>query len=67
MIYPSVHNCTGQEDSLCDCPTVVRHCISAMVVALQCHPPGKLKFIKMIFLLTSLAINAKVKFIHFSL
>ena len=41
-IYPQIHNCNGDEDSLCACPLLSEQCISNLVIALQCQPPGKL-------------------------
>ena len=39
-IYPNTINCTGNEDSLCDCSITQQACNSTAIAAVECILPG---------------------------
>ena len=40
-IFGYSFNCTGYEDSLCDCPNVTNSCPNMEIVQITCYTPGK--------------------------
>lgn len=41
-IYDSQFNCTGTEESLCDCAVTTQACSYSDIVQIQCDLPGNL-------------------------